>query len=215
MPFRIAAGPSPPALILNQFPPSPRSQGQVVNNVDLSTDGKFAFVEFRDEPICTLALTLFDKMEVLPHPHPHPHPHISPSPLTSHLSLLTPTLTHTLTHTHTLTLTLTLQVAEIPGLMERAGDDFNTAKSLTIASLSSREKMQQELEQYKGIKQFLTTQLDLDAERLAMGKWFADYLDDAGYESWVMMPQLYKAMLMNAFPPIDALDNKMYAYAQP
>jgi len=106
------------------------------------------------------------------------------------------------------------EVAEIPGLMERAGDDFNTAKSLTIASLSSREKMQQELEQYKGIKQFLTTQLDLDAERLAMGKWFADYLDDAGYESWVMMPQLYKAMLMNAFPPIDALDNKM-AFEEP
>ena len=33
-------------------------------NVDLSADGKFAFVEFRDEDICTLALTLFDKMEV-------------------------------------------------------------------------------------------------------------------------------------------------------
>jgi len=46
------------------MPNMDESQGQVVNNVDLSTDGKFAFVEFRDEPICTLALTLFDKMEV-------------------------------------------------------------------------------------------------------------------------------------------------------
>ena len=38
--------------------------GPLVNNVDIASDGKFAFVEFRDEPICTLALTLFDKMEV-------------------------------------------------------------------------------------------------------------------------------------------------------
>lgn len=38
--------------------------GALVNNADLSSDGKFAFVEFRDEAICTLALTLFDKMEV-------------------------------------------------------------------------------------------------------------------------------------------------------
>ena len=44
--------------------PPEDSAGPLVNNVDLSSDGKFAFVEFRDEPICTLALTLFDKMEV-------------------------------------------------------------------------------------------------------------------------------------------------------
>jgi len=46
------------------MPNMEESTGPVVANVDLSTDGKFAFVEFRDEPICTLALTLFDKMEV-------------------------------------------------------------------------------------------------------------------------------------------------------
>jgi len=49
---------------LMTMPNMDESSGPLVSNVDLSTDGKFAFVEFRDEPICTLALTLFDKMEV-------------------------------------------------------------------------------------------------------------------------------------------------------
>ena len=34
------------------------------------------------------------------------------------------------------------------------------------------------------------------------------YLDDAGYDNWEMVPYIYKAMVMNAFPPIDALDMK-------
>ena len=38
--------------------------GPLVINVDMSADGKFAFVEFREEQIATIALTLFDKMEV-------------------------------------------------------------------------------------------------------------------------------------------------------
>ena len=38
--------------------------GPIVNKVDISADGKFAFVEFRDEQLATVALTLFDKMEV-------------------------------------------------------------------------------------------------------------------------------------------------------
>ena len=33
-------------------------------NVDIAPDGKFAFVEFRDEEIARVALTLFDKMEL-------------------------------------------------------------------------------------------------------------------------------------------------------
>ena len=33
-------------------------------NVDIAPDGKFAFVEFRDEEIARVALTLFDKMDL-------------------------------------------------------------------------------------------------------------------------------------------------------
>ena len=41
-----------------------------------------------------------------------------------------------------------------------------------------------------------------------MGQWIADYLDDAGYEQWEAAPHLFKALIMNAFPPIDILDGK-------
>eukprot|EP00908_Phaeocystis_cordata_P013586 Transcript_24651.p1 GENE.Transcript_24651~~Transcript_24651.p1 ORF type:complete len:469 (+),score=244.23 Transcript_24651:1470-2876(+) len=47
-----------------------------------------------------------------------------------------------------------------------------------------------------------------DKARADMGKWIADYLDDAGYDNWENVPYIYKAMVMNAFPPIDALDMK-------
>ena len=47
-----------------------------------------------------------------------------------------------------------------------------------------------------------------EASRAAMGQWIADYLDDAGYEQWEAAPHLFKAMIMNAFPPIDILDGK-------
>ena len=41
-----------------------------------------------------------------------------------------------------------------------------------------------------------------------MGRWIADYLDDAGYDNWASYPTIYKAMFVNAFPPIDPLDDK-------
>ena len=47
-----------------------------------------------------------------------------------------------------------------------------------------------------------------EASRAAMGLWIADYLDDAGYDMWEVVPYLFKAMIMNAFPPIDPLDEK-------
>jgi hypothetical protein len=39
-------------------------------------------------------------------------------------------------------------------------------------------------------------------------QWIADYLDDAGYSNWATYPSIYKAMILNAFPPIDPLDDK-------
>ena len=35
-----------------------------------------------------------------------------------------------------------------------------------------------------------------------MGRWFAAYLDDAGYEMWDVVPHMYKVFIMNAFPPL-------------
>ena len=52
------------SLPLTQMPGFSEEMGPPVNNVDLSADGKFAFVEFRDEELCSVALSLFDKMEL-------------------------------------------------------------------------------------------------------------------------------------------------------
>ena len=49
--------------------------------------------------------------------------------------------------------------------------------------------------------------MDKDQERADFGNWIADYLDDAGYTSWMMYPDIYKLMIMNAFPPMEELDN--------
>merc|ERR1711988_1196349 len=53
---------------------------------------------------------------------------------------------------------------------------------------------------------------DMGTERVAMGQWMADYLDDAGYETWYVQPTIYKMLFMNAFPAIDKLDNKKVDY---
>ena len=50
--------------------------------------------------------------------------------------------------------------------------------------------------------------IDVDAAQIAMGKWIAEYLNDAGYEDWAFKPQLYKLLVVNAFPPIDAIDGQ-------
>jgi len=49
---------------LKTMPNFSEAAGQPVLNVDIAPDGKFAFVEFRDEEITQIALTLFDKMEL-------------------------------------------------------------------------------------------------------------------------------------------------------
>ena len=74
---------------------------------------------------------------------------------------------------------------------------------------------------------------DMEEQQRVMGKWIAQYFDDAGYEVWAGaparpnqsrhlarmsvvspahppadFPELFKAMLMNAFPPIDKIDGK-------
>lgn len=49
---------------LKTMPNFNEAAGQPVLNVDIAPDGKFAFVEFRDEEIAQIALTLFDKMEL-------------------------------------------------------------------------------------------------------------------------------------------------------
>ena len=62
---------------------------------------------------------------------------------------------------------------------------------------------------FKELKESEARKVKRDRARAEMGAWLSDYLDDAGYDLWEVAPYLFKAMMMNAFPPIDALDEKM------
>ena len=56
--------------------------------------------------------------------------------------------------------------------------------------------------------------IDRDQAKAEMGAWIADYFDDAGYQDWEKMSTLYKSMLMNAFPPVDPLDDVKPDYSK-
>ena len=36
-------------------------------------------------------------------------------------------------------------------------------------------------------------------------RWTTSYFEDAGYYTWLQWPDVYKTMIMNAFPPLDDL----------
>jgi hypothetical protein len=42
---------------------------------------------------------------------------------------------------------------------------------------------------------------------MVMIKWITDYLDDAGYDTWYQFPDVYKMFIMDAFPPLEPLDD--------
>lgn len=100
----------------------------------------------------------------------------------------------------------------LDGVQERALKDFQYLNQAIVAMLTSRELMVQEQENWKKAKD-LVPKCDRDNAKDEMGTWIADYFDDAGYENWETQTTIYKAMFMNAFPPIDALDDVKPDYA--
>ena len=74
--------------------------------------------------------------------------------------------------------------------------------------LADRDLLIEEQKKYKLYKGTMP-KVDRDMAKAEMGAWLADYFDDAGYDNWESQCQLYKAMVMSAFPPIDPLDDKM------
>jgi len=71
--------------------------------------------------------------------------------------------------------------------------------------LADRDLLIEEQKKYKLYKGTMP-KVDRDMAKAEMGAWLADYFDDAGYDNWESQCQLYKAMVMSAFPPIDPLD---------
>jgi len=90
-------------------------------------------------------------------------------------------------------------------LHDRATKDFQYINDNMLRMLSNRELMKQEQANFKKYENLLPT-VDRDKAKELMGSWMADYLDDAGYGNWETQCQVYKAMFMTAFPPIDPLD---------
>merc|ERR1712224_808411 len=90
-------------------------------------------------------------------------------------------------------------------LHDRAAADFEYFKDNMLRLLSDRDAM---LEEQKNYRQFtdMMPKVDRDQAKQEMGAWLADYFGDAGYANWETQCQLYKAMVMTAFPPIDPLD---------
>jgi len=97
-------------------------------------------------------------------------------------------------------------------LMTNSVDDFAYLKSVLIEVLTDRTKLADLQGMIHGIKERKKADgkmmATMQAEKTKLGMWLADYFEDAGYESWQSYPELYKAMLMNAFPPVDTIDGK-------
>merc|ERR1712113_112542 len=90
--------------------------------------------------------------------------------------------------------------------------DFRYFKGYMTTMLTDRNKMIEEQKMYKQYQDLMPVP-DRRAAKEEMGAWIADYFDDAGYVNWENQTQMYKAMLLTAFPPIDDLDNEKPDYA--
>ena len=99
-------------------------------------------------------------------------------------------------------------------ILRKAPEEFRNMKSLQTSIVTGDDDtlnhiMQLRQRYLKGMAEDPAKQDKRAKARAAMGAWIADYLDDAGYDTWEIGPYMYKAMIMNAFPPVDALDEKM------
>jgi len=92
-------------------------------------------------------------------------------------------------------------------LQDRAGKDFQYLSQSLTRLLSDRRALVHEQQMYKKFMDMMP-QVDRERAMKEMGAWIANYFDDAGYTEWETRSPIFKAMLMTAFPPIDALDEK-------
>jgi len=107
----------------------------------------------------------------------------------------------------------TEQRSDLPGLKDRAIVDFTYITGQMRSALSDRDKMLA-MQKMQSQMEEIMPKVDRDKAKAEMGSWIADYFDDAGYKDWEKMAPVYKAMLMNAFPPVDPLDDEKPDYAK-
>jgi MFS family permease len=91
-------------------------------------------------------------------------------------------------------------------ILKRVGPDCRQMKKAFIKYLTENDDIIE-----KAVEQRKAGLVDDEVrqrKRREMGEWIADYLDDAGYDNWSVHGHMYKGMIMNAFPPMDKLDNE-------
>jgi len=97
---------------------------------------------------------------------------------------------------------------------ERGVRDFQYISNTMLRTLADRDKIRSEQIKWQEQSDALDAMgVDKAKAKQEMGAWIADYFDDAGYLNWDTQSQMYKAMLMSAFPPLDALDKKKPDYS--
>ena len=98
------------------------------------------------------------------------------------------------------------------GIIERSHDDLAYLKSNLVELLTDRTKLVRFRDRMIAFEEKRQKDSSAAAKHQKaqeeLGRWLGSYFDDAGYEAWNMYPELFKAMVMNAFPPIDKLDSK-------
>jgi len=100
----------------------------------------------------------------------------------------------------------------LAGLVERSQDDFQFLKAQLIQNLTNQEKLEtfrSQINSSRAKTRARSGWFDRHTkDQEEMGRWLGEYFDDAGYEGWKFYPELFKAMVMTAFPPLEALDAK-------
>jgi len=97
---------------------------------------------------------------------------------------------------------------ELPTIMREAHDGLESTRNYLTRSLSSEAPLLEMLEVEKRTRRQVGSTCDLEKEAHHMGTWLRAYLEDAGYPMWAFEPAIFKACLMNAFPPVEKLDGQ-------
>lgn len=100
------------------------------------------------------------------------------------------------------------EAGDLSRIMSSAQGDFKFIENILMQKLKAPTEMAQDCANDSAMRSAFYRGYDVDVERQQMGTWLSNYLNDAGYHSWLWYPDIYKAMFMNAFPPVNKLDGK-------
>lgn len=92
-------------------------------------------------------------------------------------------------------------------ILRKAPGEFEHMKAFQTSLVTSEAMLEQFVDlrsrKVKGTAEDPAKREQRAKARAAMGAWIADYLDDAGWDNWDVTPYMYKALIMNALPPLD------------